>query len=104
MTELVNHGIRILLISILFAVLGELIDSWFANHGYVQRCKGCPTIGVIALIIIKELVFPDFSWWIFSIIIILGLVFGLHRGDFWTTFRRGKWWWKSNNGKSTPDT
>jgi hypothetical protein len=97
MNELTIQIIKILLVSLLFAIPGELIDIWLAKNGYVQRCKGCPTIGVFALIIIKELAFQNLSWWIYSIIIILGLVFGLHRGDLWTTMRRGKWWWKSEN-------
>jgi uncharacterized membrane protein len=54
------------------------------------------------LITIKELAFPNISWLIYSTLLILGIVFGLHRGDFWTTMWRGKWWWKSNDEKPKP--
>ena len=95
MSELTIQIARILLIGTLFAIPGELFDRWLANNGYVRRLAGWPTVLAIGAMIMKEFWFHNVSWLSYSILVILGLVFGLHRGDFWTTWRKGKWWWRT---------
>ena len=67
MSELAIQFVRILLISSILAFSGELFDRWLATNGYVRRLAGWPTIIAFGTIIIKEFLFPNASWWTYSI-------------------------------------
>jgi hypothetical protein len=85
----------------LFSVLGLLITSWMENNGYARKNNLITIIGVFVLVLLKTFFYSEVSWWQWSIILILGLIFALNRGDLWTTMNHGKWWWKQkDNGKS----
>lgn len=92
---MLNVLIGAIVIGSVFALLGVAIENWLVKAGIVRN----NTVGVIVIaffcVLIKQTMFPDFTWIVWSLVILFSVTVGVHRGDVWYTMERGKWWWKS---------
>jgi hypothetical protein len=94
MNDILNDILNAGTICIVLILIGIWFERWLTKNGFVRD----NTISVIALVIIsvavKQLWYSSISWWYFVPFIILAIIFGVNRGDLWTTMNKGKWWWK----------
>jgi uncharacterized membrane protein len=95
--EYLKYAFEILIMTILFAIPGILIDAWMVAQGLIRGDKVSVVIGVLCLVLIKIIWFNSVSWWLWGAAIVLGMIFAVHRADLWATMKKGRWWWKPEN-------
>lgn len=93
----VLYASEVLLFTLIFSILGVLIASWMEKNGFARKDYPATIIGVFGLVLIKNILFQNVSWWLWSLVIILGIIFALNRYDLWVTMNKGRWWWKTKN-------
>ena len=96
--------LRFIFISILYSAVflipGLLINDWLAKEGYIRSDRVGVIICTIVIVFIKRIWFDNIAWWLWVLAMIIGMTFGVHRGDLSATIRKGKWWWKSKSAKA----
>lgn len=92
-----EYIVEILLMTVLFSILGLLIESWMDSQGLAPSDKIASIISIFLLVSIKTIFFHAASWVLWGIALVLAMIFAVHRGDLWITLKRGRWWWKSGN-------
>ena len=97
MIQFLLFGLITLGIGLSLAIPGLLLEKWLVKKGFVRDQSGIILFGAVCLTFIKRVWFENLSWWIMLLIIILATTLGANRADLWTTFRRGRWWWKPEN-------
>lgn len=92
--------IEIAIVSILFVIVGLLIDAWLVKAGVARDTN---RLGVVLVVVIgvvsRQFLGSDISWWLWGVFMLFLLVFSLHRTDFEGTWKMGPWWWKSKRKK-----
>jgi hypothetical protein len=100
MNAILNLGISPILIGSLLILFGVLIERWLVINGFVRNKTNSVIIIAICSVLIRQIWFISMSWWYFVPFIILAMIFGVNRGDLWTTMNRGRWWWKANSNNN----
>jgi len=84
-----------LAIGLIFTIPGVLFERWLVTNGVVRDRTRDMIIVVFSIVFIRQMWYPSLSWWYFALFLLLGMTLGVNRADLWTTMRRGRWWWKS---------
>jgi hypothetical protein len=79
----------------MFAIPGIIFERWLVIKGIVRDRTRDLIIVVFSIVFIRQMWYPNVSWWYFALFLILGMTLGVNRADLWTTMRQGKWWWKN---------
>jgi len=91
MEDISNYILIPTITAILFMVPSILLDAWLCKIGMIRSNKNLIIIFVIFMVLFKPVMFKDWSWWTFGLVLLLGQL-GLHRYDLGVTIKKGRWW------------
>jgi len=97
--EILKYILFSSLISVPFVFLGLSIDTFLAQQGLIRSDKVATIFGAIFFVFVKPFLFAFISWWIYSIMVLIGLLLLVHQFELRESSKRGAFWWKREDRK-----
>jgi hypothetical protein len=97
--EILQYLLLSSLISVPFAFIGLLIDKFLAEQGLIRSSKRAVVLSAIFFVFVKPFLFKSLSWWIYSIMVLIGLSLLVNQFELRESSKRGAFWWKREDKK-----
>ncbi len=92
--EILKYILLSSLISVPCVLLGLFIDAFLAKQGLIRSDKVAVVFGALFFVFVKPFLFASLSWWIYSIMVLIGLILLIHQFELRESSKRGAFWWK----------
>ena len=87
---------------LVFSLLAVLVERLLIIYGYARGNTISLVVGSFILAIFKQLVNPNDLLYTYVLFAVIAGPMALNRDDLANTFRKGRWWWKSENHSKSP--
>ena len=91
-----------LVLGLVCSLPGVIVGRILAAKGVVQDYKVKPVVLTVFVVLAGRLLLPGTPMIGVFAFGVLFSTFGVYRSDWWTTHRKGRWWWFDPSEKEKP--